>query len=94
MEISAAKNRAGVTPEAFASVYPRLYHMAHPDGWPQIERFGLLRSSSILERWEIEASLRMRLETQEGRRDEGAEGRRAKGEGRRAEGRRGVPDRG
>lgn len=59
-----AKFELGVTPEVFASTYPRLYHMAHEDAWPQIQRYGLLSTRSILELWEVEPSQRPRIETQ------------------------------
>jgi len=59
-----AKFEPGVTPEVFASTYPRLYHMAHEDAWPQIQRYGLLSTRSILRLWEVEPSQRPRIETQ------------------------------
>lgn len=52
----------GVTPEVFASVYPRLYHMAHEDAWPQIQRHGLLSTRSILNLWEVETTQRAAIE--------------------------------
>lgn len=54
----------GVSPEAFSSMYPRLYHMAHEDAWPQIQRHGLLSTSSILNLWEVESTPRASIETQ------------------------------
>jgi hypothetical protein len=42
MAMTEATMEVGVTPEAFSSLYPRLYHMAHEDAWPQIQRYGLL----------------------------------------------------
>jgi hypothetical protein len=43
----------GVTPKAFSELYPRLYHMAHEEAWEQIQRFGLLSTTSILKLWEV-----------------------------------------
>lgn len=54
----------GVTPELFASVYPRLFHLTHEDAWPQIQRYGLLNTRSILDLWEVESVLRSCIETQ------------------------------
>ena len=55
---------AGVTPQIFSSVYPRLYHLAHEDVWPQIQRYGLLSTKSILDLWEVESSLRRCITTE------------------------------
>ena len=52
----------GVTPAALSSLYPRLYHMAHEDAWPQIQRHGLLSTRSILNLWEVETAQRARIE--------------------------------
>jgi hypothetical protein len=52
MEIVGPNFEPGVTPEVFSSLYPRLYHMAHEDAWEQIQRYGLLRTRSILNLWE------------------------------------------
>ena len=56
MEMTKAILEPGVTPTEFASVYPRLYHMAHEDVWPHIQRHGLLNTRSILDLWEVESS--------------------------------------
>src|ERR1700722_13523872 len=64
MEMTKAILEPGVTPAEFASVYPRLYHMAHEGAWPQIQRHGLLNTRSILDLWEVESVLRSRIETQ------------------------------
>jgi len=61
--MTGTKFEPGVTLEVFASIYPRLYHMAHEDAWPQIQRYGLLSTRSILELWEVEPSERTRMET-------------------------------
>jgi len=52
----------GVTPKAFSEFYPRLYHMAHEDAWEQIQRFGLLSTTSILSLWEVKAQQRSNIE--------------------------------
>lgn len=53
----------GVTPDVFSSLYPRLYHMAHESAWPQIQRYGLLSTKSILNLWEVETAQRAHIET-------------------------------
>jgi hypothetical protein len=52
----------GVTPKAFSELYPRLYHMAHEEAWEQIQRFGLLSTTSILKLWEVKVQQRTRIE--------------------------------
>jgi hypothetical protein len=64
MEVVGPNFEPGVTPEVFSSLYPRLYHMAHEDAWEQIQRYGLLRTRSILNLWEVDSSLRTRIETE------------------------------
>ena len=58
------KAELGVTPMEFSSLYPRLYHMAHEDSWPAIQRYGLLTTRSILKLWEVESSERICIEGQ------------------------------
>jgi hypothetical protein len=64
MEMTDRSFDLGVMPETFASVYPRLYHMAHEDAWPQIQRHGLLSTRSILDLWEVKTTQRARIEDQ------------------------------
>jgi hypothetical protein len=52
----------GVTPEVLSELYPRLYHMAHEDAWEQIQRFGLLSTTSILDLWEVKGPERKSIE--------------------------------
>ena len=42
--------------------YPRLYHMAVPGAWPSIRRHGLLSTTAILDRLQMAAPDRCRLE--------------------------------
>ena len=42
-----------MTPERFAEVYPRLYHMADAAAWPSIQRHGLLSTSALLDLYGI-----------------------------------------
>jgi hypothetical protein len=44
-------------------LYPRLYHMAAPDAWPQIVRHGLLSTEALLARFEVTEPLRTELLT-------------------------------
>jgi hypothetical protein len=37
----------GVTPEELSKTYPRLYHMADADSWQNIQKLGLLSTSSL-----------------------------------------------
>lgn len=64
LEVNAVRFVPGVTPEVFAQLYPHLYHMAHDDAWAQIQRFGLLSTRSILDRWQVDGPLRTQIETQ------------------------------
>jgi hypothetical protein len=64
MEIIGPKTEVGVTPTEFSSLYPCLYHMAHEDAWPPIQRYGLLTTRSILKQWEVESLERVRIEGQ------------------------------
>jgi Family of unknown function (DUF7002) len=52
----------GVTPKTFSELYPRLYHMAHEDAWEQIQRHGLLSTSSLLNLWEVTGKQRSAVE--------------------------------
>jgi hypothetical protein len=52
----------GVTPKAFSELYPHLYHMAHEDAWEQIQRYGLLSTSTLLGLWEVKGNERSVIE--------------------------------
>ena len=64
MEVIPTKPELGVTPQNFSVLYPRLYHMAHEDAWPAIQRYGLLTTQSILKLWEIGSSQRTLVQKQ------------------------------
>lgn len=51
----------GVSAERIAEVYPRLYHMAHIDSWPSIEKHGLLSTSALLDLLDVDDELREQL---------------------------------
>ena len=51
-----------MTPERFAEVYPRLYHMADAAAWPSIRRHGLLSTSALLDLYGIVGEERDRIE--------------------------------
>lgn len=51
-----------MTPERFAEVYPRLYHMADAAAWPSIRRHGLLSTSALLDLYGITGEERDRIE--------------------------------
>jgi hypothetical protein len=34
-------------------IYPRLWHVAEDGSWPSISRYGLLRTSALLDLYEI-----------------------------------------
>jgi hypothetical protein len=46
-----------------AELYPRLFHMAHAGAWPGIQRHGLLSTSALLDRFEVEGDRRDELES-------------------------------
>jgi hypothetical protein len=54
----------GVTPKTFSELYPRLYHMAHQDAWEQIQRHGLLSTSSLLNLWGVKGKQRSAVESE------------------------------
>ena len=56
------KAQNGVTPKTFSELYPRLYHMSHEHAWEQIQRHGLLSTTSILDLWEVKGTQRTRVE--------------------------------
>ena len=53
-----------MTPERFAEVYPRLYHMADAAAWPSIQRHGLLSTSALLDLYGVTGAKRDRIESQ------------------------------
>ena len=53
-----------MTPERFAEVYPRLYHMANAAAWPSIQRHGLLSTSALLDLYGVTGPERERIERQ------------------------------
>ena len=53
-----------MTPERFAEVYPRLYHMAEAVAWPSIRRHGLLSTSALLDLYGVVGPERERIERQ------------------------------
>ena len=51
-----------MNPEQLVSKYPKLYHMADNDSWPNIEEHGLLSTSSLLDKWEYTGKAREPIE--------------------------------
>lgn len=49
--------------EQLVSKYPKLYHMADNDSWPNIEEHGLLSTSSLLDKWEYTGKEREPIES-------------------------------
>ena len=49
--------------EQLASRYPVLYHMAEDGSWEGIRRLGLLSTSALLDRFEMEGERRRRIES-------------------------------
>src|SRR5438552_4265475 len=45
-----------------AGVYPRLFHVAHADAWPSIERNGLLSTSALMDLFEVQPAARRDIE--------------------------------
>ena len=50
-------------PERLIAKHPVLYHMADARNWASIERFGLLSTSSLLDRYAVEGELRREIES-------------------------------
>ena len=48
--------------QTFLTKYPCLYHMAHIDSWPGIERHGLLSTSALLDLFEYQREQREAIE--------------------------------
>ncbi len=44
-------------------VYPRIYHMAHPEAWPSIVAHGLLSTSALLTLFEVTGTKRESIES-------------------------------
>jgi hypothetical protein len=49
--------------DLLVTLYPRLYHMAHAGAWPNIERYGLLSTTALLDLFEINGTRREQLES-------------------------------
>lgn len=52
---SETRKTARVDSQDFISKYPSLWHLAHADSWPSIERHGLFSCQQIVRRWEVPA---------------------------------------
>ncbi len=52
-----------VTPQGLASLYPLLYHMAEPDSWESISKYGLLSTSALLTLFAINDAKRQEIES-------------------------------
>lgn len=52
-----------MTPQELCIHYPKLYHMAHVNSWPSIQRHGLLSTSALLDLYEIGGKQRRQIET-------------------------------
>lgn len=50
-------------PERLASRYPVLYHMAEDESWQSIQQHGLLSTSALLDRFEVEGEERLAIES-------------------------------
>lgn len=50
-------------PERLAGRYPMLYHMAEDGSWESIRRIGLLSTSALLDRFEVEGERRYAIES-------------------------------
>jgi hypothetical protein len=48
----------------FIARFPNLYHMAEPNSWPSIRKYGLLSTTALLDLFEIRGQLRNALESQ------------------------------
>lgn len=52
-----------ITQDQFIALYPRLYHMAQAGSWPSIKRHGLLSTSALLDRFEVNGDERQAIES-------------------------------
>ena len=52
------------TVEEIIARYPVLFHMAELNSWPSIQRYGLLSTSALLDRFEIQGAERAAIETE------------------------------
>lgn len=71
-----SSDRTTAVPETLSAAYiaarwPRLFHMAEAGSWPSIARDGLLSTTALLDRFEIEGPVRVAIESR--RRAEAAE---------------------
>src|ERR1700722_1231074 len=53
----------GVIPEELSQTYPRLYHMADADSWQNIQKHGLLSTSSLLDLFGVKGREREDIES-------------------------------
>ena len=51
-----------ITQEQFLALYPRLYHMAQAGSWTSIKQHGLLSTSALLDRFEVNGTKREAIE--------------------------------
>jgi len=51
-----------ITQEQFLALYPRLYHMAQAGSWSSIKQHGLLSTSALLDRFEVNGTKREAIE--------------------------------
>lgn len=54
----------GVSAQALAELYPRLYHMAEEGAWDGIMRHGLLSTSALLDLFEVSGAKRKQIESE------------------------------
>jgi hypothetical protein len=52
-----------LTPDLLSRRYPRLWHMAEEGSWPSIRRHGLLSTTALLDRFEVEGAERDAIES-------------------------------
>lgn len=52
-----------MTPEELAARHPKLYHITEPGAWSSIKEKGLLSTTHLLNIFEVENSLRFKMET-------------------------------
>lgn len=45
------------------ATFPKIYHMAHLDSWPSIQKYGLLSTTALLDLFEYSGNKRERLES-------------------------------
>ena len=50
--------------EELSRKYPRLYHMAEVGNWPNIQKYGLLSTTALLDLFEVTNPLRKKIESE------------------------------